>query len=340
MPMQLFSAIQYLHIDIANNFGHDKEDWDFRLSWFENHKADLPSLLAEAKEPALFYAGVQAYEKAMRGEVNTYPISLDATASGIQLLSCLAGCRQSALLCNVVDAGRRMDAYTALYDMMCARIGEASKIARKDTKNAIMTAFYQSKAVPREVFGDGPLLVNFYDTVAEEAPGAWALNESFAGMWNPEALSNDWVLPDGFHVHIPVMNTITEKVHFLNQPFDVSRKVNMPSSEGRSLGANSNHSVDGMVVREMNRRCNYDPERIARLRTEVISNNVSVNRPRDRKVIELWDYFEKSGFLSARIFDYLDHDNAGHVDTGIMIELINTLPPKPFQVLTVHQWWT
>ena len=199
-----------------------------------------------------------------------------------------------------------------------------------------MTAFYQSKAVPKQVFGEGLLLQQFYQTVATEAPGAWELNESMAALWDSTALSNDWVLPDGFHVHVKIMDSVTDTVHFMNEPFEISHKENLPMKEGRSLGANSTHSVDGMVVREMNRRCNYKPEMIAWLKNEIFSRNQSMNRPRDQKVMELWKRGEDSGFLSARILSYLDHDNAGHVDPLRIMQMINTLPKKPFEVLSIH----
>ena len=134
---QQFSGMQYLQIDTANNFGLDKEDWDVRLDWFNQVEGDLESLIKDAEEPALFYASVEAYRRAKRKEPVAYPISLDATASGIQLLACLTGCRKSAELCNVVDAGKRMDAYTALYGSMLNLVGEAAKIERKQVKQAV-----------------------------------------------------------------------------------------------------------------------------------------------------------------------------------------------------------
>ena len=106
--------------------------------------------------------------------------------------------------------------------------------------------------------------------------------------------------------------------------------------EGRSLGANTTHSIDGMVVREMSRRCNYNPVMIARLKNEIFSRNQSMNRAKDQKLIELWQRGEESGFLSARILGYLDHDNAGHVDPLRIMQMINTLPKKPFEVLSIH----
>ena len=96
------------------------------------------------------------------------------------------------------------------------------------------------------------------------------------------------------------------------------------------------HSIDGMVVREMTRRCNYKPNHISKLKNEIFSRNQSMNRPKDQKLIELWRHGEESGFLSTRILDYIDHDNAGHVDPMRIMQMINNLPKKPFEVLSIH----
>lgn len=80
--MQLFTPLDYLRIDIANNYGHDKEDWDVRIAWFNAHEHELEALMKGADSPALYYAGVQAYRDVKQGKPIGYPISLDATASG------------------------------------------------------------------------------------------------------------------------------------------------------------------------------------------------------------------------------------------------------------------
>lgn len=135
--LQTFTGIEYLRIDIANNFGLDKEDWDDRLTWVNVNEHDLEKLLPKADEPALYFAAVKAYRKAQHGHVVNYPISLDATSSGIQILAALTGDRKAAALCNVIDTGHREDAYTGLYTAMCDKIGDRAKIDRKDTKRAI-----------------------------------------------------------------------------------------------------------------------------------------------------------------------------------------------------------
>ncbi|MDR5839360.1 DNA-directed RNA polymerase [Caballeronia sp. LZ034LL] len=334
--MQKFTGLQYLKIDIASNYGLDKKTWDERLAWFEAHKDQLHEMLATAETPALYFAGVQAYEKALAGEACGYPISLDATSSGLQILAALCGDRLAAQLCNVVSTGSREDAYTGIYQTMLDKIGVEGRIKRSDVKQAVMTALYGSQAIPKLVFGEGGLLTMFYETMKEVAPYAWELNEAFLSMWNPNALINSWVLPDNFHVHVKVMGTVTERIHFLDEPIDVTKRVNMPVEEGRSLGANTIHSIDGMIVREMNRRCNYDPAAIAMVWDALQGVGTAGSDEDDAMVMKLWAHFKESGYLSARILDHLRVDNIDLVDEVEIRELLLSLPKKPFQIMTIH----
>lgn len=341
--MQRFTPQDYLKIDIANNFGLDKKKWDERIAWFDANESKLMELLPQADEPALFYAGVQAWEKVKAGLPIGYPISLDATSSGLQILAVLTGDRQAASLCNVVDTGDREDAYTVVYEDMLNTIGETSKISRDDTKRAIMTSLYSSKAVPKEVFGEGMLLKVFYDTMERVAPAAWELNEAFLQMWNPDAYSHDWVLPDNFHVHVKVMSQVKETVHFLNEPFEVFHMENLPMEEGRSLGANTTHSLDAMIVREITRRCDYDVGKVTRLKLEIkaLKNGAVIvgkhEEDNDSKMIKiLWQHYMESGYLSARILDYLHTHNIHLVDIEVIEDLLYSLPQRPFKVLSVH----
>lgn len=148
--MQLFSGRDYLKIDIANNYGLDKKTWNDRISWFNENQDKLHSLVQTADEPALYYAGVKAWEDVQAGNPIGYMVSLDATSSGLQLLAALTGDRKAAGLCNVVNTYKdkaaqkeafeevlRQDAYTGIYNEMLEVIGESSKITRDDTKQAI-----------------------------------------------------------------------------------------------------------------------------------------------------------------------------------------------------------
>lgn len=341
--MQTFTAREYLKIDIANSFGLDKKKWNERIAWFDQNQHQLHSLLNQADEPALFFAGVSAWEDVEAGKPIGYPISLDATSSGMQILSALTGDRSAAETCNVVNYNvegvtERRDGYTVIYKAMLRVLGEQSKISREDTKKAIMTSLYGSQAVPKEVFGEGLLLKIFLDTMCHLAPAAWELNQAFLDMWNPNALSHDWTLPDNFHVHVKVMNQVKETVHFLNEPVEVFYNVNAPTAEGRSLGANTIHSVDGMIVREMVRRCDYNVDRVLEilgfLDAEIVGDVLYDN---DTYMVQtLWKHYQESGYLSARILDHLHAHNVNLVSRAAIWELIQSLPEKPFKVISVH----
>lgn len=341
MSFQEFTGREYLKIDIASNFGLDKVSWDERLIWFDLNERHLDNLVQSAKEPALFYAGVKAWREVQAGKPIGYMISLDATSSGLQLLAALTGDRLASELCNVVDTGEREDAYTRVYEEMLQRLGETGQIDRERCKDAVMTGLYSSKAVPKRVFGEGALLDTFYQTLTDLAPGAWELNEAFLSMWNPDALSHDWILPDNFHVHIKVMSQALEPVHFLNASYDVTYKVNAPMEEGRSLGANTIHSIDGMIVREITRRCDYQVDQLAAVQAAVVSaaqgtGGQRTDRLQDRLLRDLWGHYRASGYLSARVLDVIDRENAGLIDPGPVLELIGSLPAKPFKVVSIH----
>jgi DNA-dependent RNA polymerase len=361
--MQKFTGAQYLKIDIASNFGLDKKTWNQRINWFDEHQKQIEDpkavqdLIKQADEPALFAAGVRAWNLCKQGMPSGYPISLDATSSGLQILSALTGDRTAAEICNVVnriyqegvEAGvpERADAYTIVYHMMLEVIGEGGKIKREDTKKAIMTALYGSKAQPKEVFGEGLLLSIFYETMNKVAPAAWELNEVFLNIWDPEALEYNWVLPDGFHVKTKVIDLEVETVHFQNEPFEIERKVNRPMEGGRSLGANTVHSIDGMIVREVTARCDYDLEQVTRLRRIVDDVKAGYQLPdgglldpqseKDQEMVQkLWDLYKKSGYLSARILTYLNDTNMHLVDLPEIDEMLQSLPAKPFKVISIH----
>ena len=338
--MQTFTAKQYLKIDIANSFGLDKLDWDQRLAWFDANQANLLGQLAQAENPAMFYAGVKAWEDVQAGRAIGYPISLDATSSGIQILSILTGDRKAALLSNVVDSGHRSDAYQALYQAMAERVGTQVQFSRADLKRSIMTAFYGSEKVPREVFGEGKMLAIFFQTLEEETPFTWELNKAFLAVWDPKALKYSWTMPDNFHVHVKVEAQVQETIQFMGETFFTERTENVPVAHGRFLGANVTHSIDGMIVRELLRRCNYDREQIESLRALLQSElgrfDTSLVNEKILMVQDLWRLYQESGYLSARIFDYLDEDTQHLVDREVVLELINSLPKRPFEIIPVH----
>ena len=136
------------------------------------------------------------------------------------------------------------------------------------------------------------------------------------------------------------MVPMSEEVTFLGKRYPVNYKVNAPAESGRSLGANVTHSIDGMLVREMSRRCNYDPLRVDMVRQLLAGKDPvflgTSGQEDDDMVATLWQHYLDSGFLSARILDHLNKDNLHIVQKDHIQELVDSLPAKPFKILTVH----
>lgn len=353
MTMQTFTPAEYLQIDIASSFGLEKKLWDERLAWFADNKTQIEALaalttgiakhplMAQAKEPAQFFAGVKAWAQTQRGEPTGHLIHLDGTASGAQCLAALVDCSQSGSNCNLVDTGERENLYANIFSA-CQTIAEHGLDALpEDVKKAVMTSLYGSKRQPRRVFGED--IEVFYKTMEEQLPGAWALNEALIGLWQPYALSHDWILPDNFHAHIKVMSPFTREFTVFGQLLTTTSYANIGTERGLSLAANVTHSVDGMVVREVGRRCNYDPIKIEALKDlldeiDVTGTYSTTGRmsPHHKLVETLWSHYLESGFLSARILEALDTENIHLVDYVRIRKLVDTLPRKPFAVLMIH----
>lgn len=337
--MQTFTGKQYLQMDIANHFGLDKENWDVRLNWFNTHKDVLEGLLQQADVPAQYYAAVHAWRQVEKGEAIGYPIALDATASGMQILACLTGDRRAAMLCNVINVGRRVDAYTEVYKYMLAKVGQQGRVTREMVKQAVMTSLYNSEAIPKRVFGTGPLLTQFHGTMEEECPAVWELNQYYKAMWDATRDTYSWILPDNYHVVCKVTDYVNEQVLFLGEHFDVVTKVHAPTAEGRSLSANTTHSIDGMIVREIGRRCNYKPKMVQAVRELLLNPTIWYEDCADdfsQTLQALLVRYKESGYLSARILDCIHAGNAHLVPRDAVLELINSLPAKPFEVFSIH----
>lgn len=340
VQQQQFTGKQYLQMDIANHFGLDRENWDVRLNWFKTHKDVLEGILQQADVPAQYYAAVTAWREVEQGNAIGYPIALDATASGMQILACLTGDRRAAMLCNVVNVGRRVDAYTEVYKYMQMKVGQQGRITRNMVKDAVMTSLYNSEAIPKRVFGTGPLLTKFHETMEEELPAVWELNQYYKAMWDCTRATYEWVLPDNFHVVCKVTDYVNEQVLFLDKHFDVVTKVHGPTKEGRSLSANTTHSIDGMIVREIGRRCNYKQKTIDKvwllMGNPDLWNMHHDNDEETQLLITLLARFKESGYLSARILDCIHYGNAHLVPVKHVVALLNSLPAKPFEVFSIH----
>lgn len=330
--MQKFTAKEYLFIDLANHFGLDKETFEVRIQWVEDNLDDLESLMDQADDPILYIKTVMAIRDGQKGIPSGHPIAFDSCASGLQVMGTLMNCKKTCNLVGLIDPNRRADAYTDVTKLMSKRLGTQVTVARSEVKPALMTHFYGSRMKPLEIFGeDTPELHAFYETLEEEAPGASELMRILLGTWQPYATTHDWVMPDGFHVKCPVLVPVDVKIEvdeLDHSTFTHRFYENEGTEKGLSNAANATHAIDGMVVREINRRCNYDPNTVNKAKKLIEANINYSAKPEVEK------------FTSFKEVELINETNISNYSQGQLrriLDLVNrTLEHKPFHVICVH----
>jgi hypothetical protein len=353
--MKNFTGWQWLLIDAANQYGHDKKLFEERIEWTESMIAQGPGYL-EAKAPMaetkpLYLKAVMAIRKAQQGIPTGHMVGVDACCSGIQVMSALTGCTAGATATGLVDPNVRADAYTSVTNEMSTILGSAVAVSRKDAKDATMTAFYGSKLVPKALFGeDTPELDAFYRAASTVAPGAWELLQDLLASWQPYALSHGWKLPDGFDARVKVMakREVRIEVDELDHAtFTYEFFENQGSRTGLSNVANLTHSMDAYVLREMHRRCNYDREVMEHVAVLIEMEQINRNLGNDTqgfdagdRVVYYIDQCRRSTLVSAVILPHLTEGDMSSLDGAhleALASLVNgMLAYQPFPLVTVH----
>lgn len=342
-----FTAREYLKIDIAGLYGLDKKTWAERLAWFDAHESELESLADKADSPNCYIAAVNAWRDVHNGEPIGYGINLDATASGCQIMALLTRDKKSAMRVNLVNTDKREDLYSYIFGKMKELVPVADGISREKVKKSIMTSLYGSEAKPREVFGDKNLRV-FDKVMTKELPAVWKLNKFLLKHWDSTKEMYSWVLPDNFHVDCKVTNKVTFECQCLGQDLSFTKEIEGCTENGKFLSANLVHSVDGLINREITLRCNFSQSYKDHLKKLTDLNAIfsepernTYKQPKDslRRFKTLWKRYKKSGFLSARILQYVSIDALKLVGvSGIrdLRKLIDSLPNKTFEVYSIH----
>jgi hypothetical protein len=330
--MQMLSSKEYIMAEVAckHDKSFEKKTWDERIAHF--HTIDLadPKLFKKASDPIGLRAAAIAYDDATNQQPSGYMISLDACSSGLQILSLLVSCPKSFDLCGGTQ-DQCVDSYTAIYSGMNLH----GVLTRKQVKQAIMTSFYGSTAMPESTFGEHIDL--FYDTISAMAPGAWDLNLGLQELWDEIPGSTyQWKLPDNFHACIETKDRELIPFKFLEADYSVPVKIDARPDFHKGLGPNLIHSVDGFVVREMFRRCMFNAHHVSNVMMWLTEDDNTSTGKSAPLVKELWNNYLETGFLSTRILDYLHKDTLGLVDANVIADLILTLPSKPFQLVSVH----
>lgn len=135
--MKQFTAIEYIAIDIANQYGLDKLTFEERIQWVRTHVDTLEQLTEQAEEPHLYFKAVNAFRTALQGKPVGHTVALDAVCSGLQLMSVLTGCESGCYLTGLIAPNERTDAYTLICEDMNQQLHNPISIKRKDAKDAV-----------------------------------------------------------------------------------------------------------------------------------------------------------------------------------------------------------
>lgn len=354
-----YLPLEYLCIDVANcvgtqgSFKGDKELFETRIQWVKDNFDNLESFIDVAEDKPQYIKAVHALREVMLGKPTGHLVALDATCSGIQIMSAITGCRKGADATGLIS-NKRADAYTDVTNTMNSILKlkgfNEIEVPRSDVKRAVMTSGYGSTLVPKEVFGEGELLATFYQAAFKVAPAAFELMSSLLDTWQSGALSHDWVMPDNFHVHIKVMEAKETRIEVdeLNHAtFTTYVKVNQGSKKGLANVANIIHSIDGYLLRSLIRRASYDVNKVTFMHSLLVEELDKRNKGKpvihslvDAELTNMINIYEYSKLLDVSIIDRINSENVAMVSNDHLIKLIALLTKMlevgSSPVLTVH----
>jgi len=255
--MTQFTGIEYLKLAIANSFGMDKSDWLTRLIWVEENIDNLITLAPDAAEPYQYIKAIRALEDACAHIPTGYCVGFDATASGAQIYACLSGCLVTGAKVNLVNDAIRHEVYSDMAKAMGANI------PREDMKEACMTFFYGSRAVPERVFGvDTPMLAAFYNLLSVEMKGAYEVMNLLLDCQNHVGEEYAITAPDGHVAYIRTqvkhMDTVSTSISMAGEEEWVMDYEHMEFGfkyKDKSIPANVAHLLDSWLVRTVILEC-------------------------------------------------------------------------------------
>lgn len=354
-----YSPIEYLCIDLANcvgsqgSFKGDKELFETRIQWVKDNFNNLEEFIDLADDKPQYIKALYALRQTMLGQPTGHLVALDATCSGIQIMSAITGCIKGADATGLVT-DKRADAYTDVTREMNSILKlkglSGVEVPRNDVKRAVMTCGYGSTLVPKEVFGEGALLETFYQAASTIAPAAFELMQDLLNTWQPNALMHSWVMPDNFHVNIKVMQSKETRIEVdeLNHTtFTTYVKVNQGSKQGLANVANIIHSIDGYLLRTLIRRASFNENKVKQALLEIQSELAARMSGAPTHEAEMTDdlqnmltIYDYSKMLDISIIDHIDYNNVALLPHSLLVKLELTLTKMvelgSSPVLTVH----
>lgn len=193
------------------------------------------------------------------------------------------------------------------------------------------------------MFGEGtPEHIAFYNAQEQVCPGASALLPIMINAWQPWAKEHCYTLSDGFEAYVKVTAKAETKIEIDeldHATFKYRYEVNQGTEQGVALAANIIQAIDGMIVREMNRRCNHDKGKLRVVR-KLLCKRLSHRHLNGVVLDSIQEIWKDHGFTSLVDVENLDWDDIKTFDftyCECLIPLIDrTLNRPSFPVIMVH----
>lgn len=359
--MNVYTGLEYLKIDIANNYGLDKVSFEERIHWFNQEVEPyvskdstddylwdiIPEIMPD--EPELFYAGLLAYRDTLADKPTGYRISLDAVCSGVQCLAALT-LDEPALQDTGLIGNERGDIYSAIYRDMCKAMGKDTSDAhvkdmRDRAKKSIVPMMYGSRRAPERYFPDEVERSAFLIAADKRMKSCLILRNVLMNAVDKEATQYQWVMPDRHTVITPVIVRNWYETTLANGfSFKWSIYEKGKSNWYIKNAANVIHSLDGFIMREMVRRCTYNTRLVydtynLLLGVKTVEGGVSDDFLKAKFLME------QSGFIPTNIISVINtteevNQLSKEDKDKLIARLYLILKYKPFEVLVIHDCFT
>lgn len=331
--MATYNPNQWLAIEVANQYGY-KGSFEQKLNWTKERLYRLNRYKAKAKEPVAFVKAVNALREGLLGNVVHSPVSLDASASGLQIMSAVSRDIEAMKLTNLLGE-EVVDPYQVIADAM--------KVSRKEAKTAAMTYAYGSYKVPESLFGEEGMYT-FEKVMHATFEGTCILKTALIRGWDSNKATYGYVLPDNHYVSIPVLNQESESLEY--KDVFTTLKIYRKGRKEKSLemAANVIHSLDSYVARTMIRRLNYNKGNMECyldvLTTHAIALRMGVEA-QPAKILHPWiKLYRATDVADTAILNYLSSDSIKELPLCLTERLIDIvkriLSHKPMDIMVIH----
>lgn len=262
--------------DIANHYGLDKASYSDRESFVDSLFTKSRLDLDKPDKPILFERAIKFYQASLDTNSTDFSVCIDATASGLQILSVMSNCDETAKYTNLTDISQCYDIYGETAQKVIDETNTTlpKKQIRKIVKKPVMTGTYNSQkqsvvaAQKLKELGcniSADRLLELCECSAKIRNVKNHFKSCFKKFGELKDIKDNtiirYMMPDGFIVELPI--TVKDRVRIRDDEVGYNcvmmfEKRGYNFDDGwRSFLPNVIHSIDSYICREVLRRNHY-----------------------------------------------------------------------------------